>query len=193
MGRPSVKEERIEEILDAVQACVVEHGLAGTTMARIAARAGMQPSAINHFIGTRDKVVEAALERSTQYYEELIDSIEQLPVAEILDRLVGAASRRRSVRPEAMVLFDEMLTLAPRDARVADRVRHAMTRLADVIDRQLAVEHPDAATADRKAVATSTMLMIDNLERLVVIGVLPARSRSAVRRSIDALIGTLDD
>ena len=152
----------------------------------------MQPSAINHFVGTRDEVVEAALERSTQYCEHLIDSFETQPVADILDLLVGHGSGQRLVRAEAIVLFDEMLTLAPHDERVRDRARHVVTRLTAVLDHQLALDHPGAAAADRRAVATSIMLLIDNLERQVVIGVLPATSRAVVRQAIDALIATLE-
>ena len=192
MGRPSVKEQRTEEILDAVRACVLEDGLPDTTMARIAERAGMQPSAINHFVGTRDEVIEATLARSTEYYEQLIDELTGQPVATILDLLMGDGPGARTVRPDAMVLFDEMLTLAPRQPEVRSRVEHAMEMLRELFARALADEHPDAPAADRRVVALALTLLVDNVERHVVVATLPSTARADARRAADALVATLD-
>ncbi len=190
MGRPSVRDERREEILDALQDCVRTYGLAETTLARVAERAGMQPSAINHFIGTRDAVIEAALARSTGYYEALIDSLTDKPLSDVLDVLIDASAQPR-IEADAMVIFDEMLTLAPRDVQVRERVEHALSSLRRLLQTRLDLEHPDADAADRRAVALTIMLIIDNLERHTVLGIIPEGDRASARRAIDALLGTL--
>ena len=87
MGRKSMVAIRRAEIVDAVQRCIVRKGLASTTMADVAHEAGMQRSAISHFLGSRDDVVAAAIERSCAYYIELIETI----VAEHLPEQIGRA------------------------------------------------------------------------------------------------------
>lgn len=190
MGRPSVRDERREQILDALRDCVLAYGLAGTTKARIAERAGMQPSAINHFLGTKDEVVAAALARSTEYYGALITSLTGEALSTVLDVLIGGSSQS-TVEAGAMVLFDEMLTIAPRDSQVREQIQHALGSLRKLIQRLLDLEYPEATPAERRAAAVTVMLIVDNLERHVVLGVLSAGDRRRARQAIDALLGTL--
>ena len=192
MGRPSVREQRREEILSALQDCVLDYGLAKTTLVQIADRAGMAPSAINHFIGNRAEVIAAALARSTDYYEALVSSLTDKPMSQVLDVLIGDESPQRSVDPGAIVLFDEMLALAPRDPKVRERVEHALSSLRMLIVGRLMVEYPEAPPTELRAVSLSLMLVIDNLERHVVLGTIPAHSRRDVRRACDALLATLN-
>ena len=192
MGRPSVREQRREEILSALQNCVLDYGLAETTLAQIANRAGMAPSAINHFIGNRAEVIAAALERSTDYYETLVGSLTDESMSQVLDVLIGDESTQRNVEPGAMVLFGEMLALVPRDPQVRGRVEHALSSLRTLIAERLRVEYPEATPTELRAVSLSLMLLIDNLERHVVLGTIPAHSRRDVRRAADALLATLN-
>lgn len=70
MPRPSMKEQRTGEILDAFGRCVVRYGLDGSTLERIAEEAGMQRPLVRHFVGNRE-----ALER--QLADKVIDLSEQ--------------------------------------------------------------------------------------------------------------------
>jgi AcrR family transcriptional regulator len=191
MGRPSVRDQRREEIIDAVQKCIVDFGLTNTTLARIAERAGMQQSAIAHFVGNRDEVINAALERSTDFYEEVIGELEGQSLTAVLDATMGGRVSGRLVRPEAMLLFDEMLTLAPRDEKIRRHVEHALAQLHDLINRRLEIEHPDATAERLRAVGVAIMLIVDDVERLAVLDVIPAGSRADARRAVDILISTL--
>src|SRR6185295_19860928 len=68
MGRPSLAEPRRRQIIDALRAAIVKHGLAGASVARIAAEAGMPAGLVHHYfvskedllIATVDQVVEDA-------------------------------------------------------------------------------------------------------------------------------------
>ena len=63
VGRPSVRDQRCDEILDAAVQVILDDGIAGATRARIAERAGVRPPAIHHFVGTQAEVLRAAIER----------------------------------------------------------------------------------------------------------------------------------
>lgn len=63
MARPSVKEERREEILTAFEDCVVRQGLANTTLADVAEAAGQPRSLVRYFLGNRDAMIGHLIER----------------------------------------------------------------------------------------------------------------------------------
>lgn len=189
MGRKSVAAIRRAEIVDAVQRCIVRQGLAATTMADVAKDAGMQRSAISHFLGTRDDVVTAAIERSCDYYVELVEAVaaEHSPedrALALLDDLIGG----KRATPDAMVLFDEIVALAHHD----ERVRTEVARAYGVLDRELKAalqaRYPDAPPSDRAAVAHALLLLIDNEERFRVLGLSNGgHARAAAGKLLDTL------
>ncbi|MFT7373219.1 MAG: AcrR family transcriptional regulator, partial [Oleiphilaceae bacterium] len=63
MGRKSLKEIRVNEILDAFERCLTKKGLQGTTLDNIAEEAGLARRMIRHYIGNRTDLIDAAVER----------------------------------------------------------------------------------------------------------------------------------
>ncbi len=63
MPRPSIAEERREEILQAFEACAVRNGLDATTLTDVAAEAGLPRSLVRYFVGNREAMVEGLIER----------------------------------------------------------------------------------------------------------------------------------
>lgn len=190
MGRKSMVAIRRAEIVDAVQRCVVRKGLASTTMADVAQEAGMQRSAISHFLGSRDDVVAAAIERSCAYYIGLIETVvaEHPPERRsqaLVDELIGG----KRADPNAMVLFDEIVALAHHD----ERARIEVERAYGVLDRELRAalqaRYPDAPSQDRAAAAHALVLLIDNEERFRVLGMPDSR---ATRHAAQTLLDSLD-
>lgn len=82
-----------EKVMQAVVDCIVEEGLAKTTAARIARRAGVTWGAIVHQFGDKDSVLLAVLERS---FTNLSKSL--------ADALAGGA---RTPRERVSLLVDE--------------------------------------------------------------------------------------
>ena len=63
MPRPSVKTERTAEILDAFERSVARFGVEGSTLERIAEEAGLRRSLLRHYVGNRDDLLDALVER----------------------------------------------------------------------------------------------------------------------------------
>jgi len=61
MGRPSNREQRRAEILQAFARVLAEHGVAGATMARVAEEAGFVPGLIHHHFRDKDDLLDALL------------------------------------------------------------------------------------------------------------------------------------
>jgi AcrR family transcriptional regulator len=82
-----------ERLLDATISCLVDHGYAGTTVTRIAERAGVTRGAQVHHYRTKDDLVTAAVthlasksaEFGWQQIARLVDAAD--PVGELLDVL----------------------------------------------------------------------------------------------------------
>jgi AcrR family transcriptional regulator len=190
MGRKSMVAIRRAEIVDAVQRCIVRKGLASTTMADVAREAGMQRSAISHFLGSRDDVVTAAIERSCDYYIELIEAIvaespPELRAGALVDELIGG----KRAAPEAMVVFDEIVALAHHDERARSEVERAYGVLDRELKAALRARYPDVPSRNRAAVAHALVLLIDNEERFRVLGL---SNGQKTRAAADRLLQSLD-
>ena len=79
MPRPSLKEERTAEILDAYGRCIARHGVDGTTLDMTADEAGMARALIRHNVGNKDDILDAFLDRflatSSSEVDELFDAL----------------------------------------------------------------------------------------------------------------------
>ncbi|RED51312.1 TetR/AcrR family transcriptional regulator [Aestuariispira insulae] len=80
MPRPSLKDQRTDEILNAFERCILRVGLAGSSLEAIAEEAGMKRSILRHYIGNRDEILEALARRVIERYrDETEELIRHLP------------------------------------------------------------------------------------------------------------------
>lgn len=68
MGRPSLAAQRTAEILDAYARCVTRHGLDGATLERVAEESGYSRGHIRHYLGNRDEMRSALIQRTMSEY-----------------------------------------------------------------------------------------------------------------------------
>lgn len=92
MGRPSVKAERTEVILNAFEQCIARYGVEGTSLEMVAEASGLSRSLLRHNVGNRDDMVEALAERfmkrSQLTTKQMLDELpEQKPSAALLEQL----------------------------------------------------------------------------------------------------------
>jgi TetR/AcrR family transcriptional repressor of bet genes len=63
MPRISVKDFRRNELIEAAIVAIAERGLPDTTLATIAAQAGVSPALVNHYFDGKEDLLEATLRR----------------------------------------------------------------------------------------------------------------------------------
>ncbi|NKB61463.1 MAG: TetR family transcriptional regulator [Gammaproteobacteria bacterium] len=102
MGRPSIKAERTQEILDAYERCVSRFGVEGSTLEKIAEEAGLRRSSLRHYIGNKDDLLEALVTRfitkSRQSTEELMSCLTAgMDAASLVETLFDESSRDQSL------------------------------------------------------------------------------------------------
>ena len=68
MARPSMAAQRIEEILDALEICILQNGIQASSLENIAETAGMKRTILRHYIGNRDDIICALSARLKDKY-----------------------------------------------------------------------------------------------------------------------------
>jgi AcrR family transcriptional regulator len=192
LGRPPLTEVRQEQILDAVEECIVEYGLAATTLDRIARQAGVSRTAVNHFIGTKDEVIDAALARSVgrirdQFRNLAVDA----PGPERFERFLQLVfDPDRPGRRHVLVLMDEVISVAYRDEVARNHLTEMYADVEDVVGGYLADRYPDIPTEQMPLIAEALVLILREFDRMRTLGVcaspedMPRRARIVV----DALL-----
>ncbi len=118
-------QRRVDEILDAATAVLVEEGYAQFTTRKIAARVGIRLSNVQYYFPTKQTLLQALVERSIeQYYNVLRAKVaagSKTPKAQLLYSVDYVLASH--AKPEVARLFKELWALASHDkdaARVMD-------------------------------------------------------------------------
>ena len=193
MPRPSMKDARIEQILDGFERCVVEHGLQGASLEKIAESAGMQRQILRHYVGNRDDILIAYakrfIARAQAAQTELRDALpEKHRVRAVVEHLFAHADEGDSTDT---LLFDMLMVEAGRLDELRELLAQWFEGLLDAMAFLLHSENP-AADLDRcRSVAfyiLSAHLIIDSLAPIIDV----RAYRDAGADTAALLIGALD-
>ncbi|WDE07412.1 TetR/AcrR family transcriptional regulator [Thalassomonas viridans] len=119
MARPSMAGQRREEILDALEQCILEKGIQATSLENIAETAGMKRTILRHYIGNRDDIICALSQRwAEKYSQQWQELLAWLPGSNraqaLIDALFSAGSKDKvnnTIIGEA--IFSEAKRLEP--------------------------------------------------------------------------------
>lgn len=160
VGRPSVASERRQQILDAVEECVLRYGLEGSTLERIAAEAGVSRSNLAHFVGNRDEIIEAALTLSVdRYVDGMQAQLSDLPVEDRLGAYIDLALDGSEETQRATALLNALSAMALHDEHARGVLRSGLERADSWIRGLIHERYPDAS-AERRAEAAVVLPMI---------------------------------
>jgi len=88
MPRKKLDEERIPQILDAFERCVIKYGLSETSLEKVAQEAGISRTTIHHYIGGREALIKAAYKRFIEGWLENIDRLADVGIDDLADYIV---------------------------------------------------------------------------------------------------------
>lgn len=191
MGRPSLAVQRREQILEAVDRCLLEHGLAGTTVARIAQAASVQPSLIAHYFGNKDAVVRAAVERTLGRFRAGFEAaLASVPAARQLDALLDVLFDGSLAAPAFGRMVDVLIADAHFDATTREHVRQLYSDFEALLERAVHASHPRLSPRRRADLAYGLLCLADANNTFSCIGFDPAHHAQA-RRMADLLVSAL--
>jgi TetR/AcrR family acrAB operon transcriptional repressor len=187
-------------IVDAALACFDRHGIAGSTVDRIAAEAKCTKGAVyHHFAGKRDILAELRDQVSVPMLDEMdtellheggspaLDRIEGF-LLRMLDRLDSDSRTRRVIT--VMQLRCEYVDDLADELQGAARKQEHMARAFEAAYREARKAGQLAPGVDPAVAATETLMFLSGLLRLSLIhgkpGVVSKNARAAIRSHVRA-------
>jgi AcrR family transcriptional regulator len=128
------------ELLEATEACLAEHGLAGTTSRAIAARAGANLAAITYHFGSKDALVAEALLASVRRWLDPVLTVLRSE-GEPAERTVRAVAALQSSLADAratLPLHLSALTTAPRNPALRAGLDELLGEVHELLAGQIA-------------------------------------------------------
>lgn len=121
-----IRDQRRQELIRATIAVIARHGYSGTTVARVAARAGVSTGLMNFHFDSKDRLFRATFDHLAEEYER------------VWQRNLAAADPRARARAMIESYFDRRIFTRDKlavwftfwsDAELRDRYRAAATRI----------------------------------------------------------------
>lgn len=150
MARPSLAPQRIEEILDALETCILEYGIQATSLENIAEKANMKRTILRHYIGNRDDIICALSKRWRQKYSvQWQQIIEWLPSTNRSESLIEALFTVGSAeRINGTIIGEAIFSEAKRLPAIKADQEHIMLEFHQYVADALTTDYP-AASQDK--------------------------------------------
>ncbi|MEM1152730.1 MAG: TetR/AcrR family transcriptional regulator [Pseudomonadota bacterium] len=191
MPRPSLKNERIDQILDALEVCLLRYGLEGATQERIAEQAGLARALIRHNVGNRDEMLRLGLDRFTERSDEQLQALfDELPDIDRAQVLLDWLFDPRYFDAHAIHVLESFSKWAADRSDASALVVDWTERFIDALAEQLLLAFPNSQACDRETVATSIAGLYFQFASLSALGPtesMQQRSAAAGRRLLALL------
>ncbi len=197
VGRPSKAPERRDQILDAMEICVREHGIGQASMRRIADQSGLSLQMVSHYFGNREQLVLAFVARISERLEREADKAVQGATASAqLENLVRFLCSDRYKRiPGNDVIGREIWGLAERDPAVRKIVWRWYDKSLCLISDIASAAYPKASPTRCRETAYALLCLTEANEFFSGIGdqTLPPKAAEAAAFGLLHLLETVDD
>jgi len=192
-------QQRRTQIAEAARALALEEGLAAVTLRGVAARAGVTPALVAHYMPSMDDLVAATF--AAVVAAELDELRELAASAPVIDRLAAVLRTvLDGTRDDVTLVWIEAYALGRRNAALAQAVREAMDSWQGMLRDLLADGVASGAfrLADPADAAWQLLGMIDGLNAQALVRWGGASDRStlllhAVEGMLDLARGTLTE
>lgn len=182
MARPTVKDQRRTEILDAFEICVARSGVEGATLAKTAEQAGLARALIRHNVGNREDLLGALVERfldqSRQATEQMIEA---LPQSGRSETLVGWLFDPRYSDPKTVRVAGALIAASAEDKALAKHMQGWLNDFVGALDGVFAEEYANASPEQVLAIAAGITGIYFNVEALYPLGDVEALSKASER------------
>ncbi|MCG8669291.1 MAG: hypothetical protein MI867_07735 [Pseudomonadales bacterium] len=147
MPRPSLKESRREEILDAFERCILRDGLPTCSLEDLATEANMKRSILRHYIGNRDDIILALAKRRRDRFKREWQQLDKLPEKDRVYQLLNlffAGSDESYYELEQIIVNDALFAEAKRLPELAQQITAMLEDFVDHFSAELQRAFPKA-------------------------------------------------
>lgn len=192
MGRPSVKEERTAEILDAYQECVARYGVEGATLDRVAERAGLARQLIRHHVGNREELLDALVERFFSESDAFIDELrDALPDRKRVDTLIKWFFDPNYSDPTTTLVSEALIAASVERPQLSKKLQHWNDSFIEYIGEELQQGYPGASADECAVVATGIATIYFSTDSLSPLGRMRTLRQNA-KSACQILVGSLE-
>lgn len=190
MGRPPKIEERSEEIMRAFEVCVARNGLPATTLADVAAEAGLPRSLVRYFMGNRDEMTDRLIERLMARAESSLRDVRDAKGDAGFEGLLDLYLDEVFANDLSNVVMGELWHLSRSDDHIRRRLNgvydYAVSLLAEAMGRAGLGRNAD----ERQSAAYAIVALMLGDSSLRDFAVVP-RSKDAMRLAAGTIVDGL--
>lgn len=186
LGRPRLFDERHAQIIDAFIELVGTRGLERVTLDDVARQAGIARTALRHFVGNRDRLIEAAVsELTNRYIRMLRDHVGKAPgIFAAIDVIFSPEwTLGQSVEDSA---FDCLIAEARLNPNTRQSVKYGYDVFMEELASALRRTYPGAPVAMVRDTAYAIVCMAELNSTLQQLGYPRARSAGARALAVTA-------
>ena len=193
MPRRDLTQERTAQILDAFERCVLQYGLEGSSLERVAEEAGVKRSILRHYIGNRSALISALVERLVEKYSRQLEQlVAYLPQKDRAQKLIAwLFSPAPSGVSEESLIFGKLIVEAGQYPEIQELLGQSMEEFIQLVATQLNLAFPQANRKNCWTVASGIIALYSNHEALTPLQ-LPDTHRKAAYECARRLIDTLE-
>lgn len=192
MGRPTLATQRREQIIAAFCRCIAREGLEKTTLDHVATEAGVQRAAIRHYVGNRNELVRAALDKlASHYVENFFDKTASIADDEAFDYFLDTIFQGQREMTVEDAAFDALVAASVADESIRERLLKMYRVYEKWIKSEIARRYPKADQDQLEATAFSILCLAEQSTEFLWLG-FPAKRSADVRRAVQTLLEALE-
>ncbi len=191
MGRPSVRDERREQILRAYETCVARFGVEGASLEKIAEEAGLARPLIRHNVGNRDDLLAALVDRFLSRSERSVQRmIDALPESRATETLIDWLFDPNYSDAQFVLVAEALIAASQEDPTLATLMKRWTREFIASVRGVVRSDAPNASGQELDAVAAGVAGIYFNTDSLTPMGDM-ADVRDASKRAALMLVSTL--
>ncbi|EEE37709.1 transcriptional regulator [Rhodobacteraceae bacterium KLH11] len=168
MPRPSLKDTRTQQILDAFMRCVARFGLDGSTLARISEEAGVARPLLRHYLGNREEMVQKLLDHVMQVFANRVEELfAALPSSDRTQAMMEALFGRSVYSSENAAVFAALVAASERYGALRDPLQGFVYDFEARVAAEIAHDAPTANTQDINVAAAGITAIYFNTDAIM--------------------------
>ncbi|MEM9597484.1 MAG: TetR/AcrR family transcriptional regulator [Acidobacteriota bacterium] len=193
-GRPSNRDERYAQVMEALVRCVARFGLKGATLGAVAEEAGLSRPLIRHHLGNRDEILTALQDYVLQSFSDQTRAMmAALPETRPATALIALLfSDLGANAPDMILAFAALTTQAAADADLREACRDSLLTFEAAVAQTLQAEVPGADEVEVQEAAHGITALYFNVTSLSPLD-MPKEWLGKARRLSNKLLGQLKD
>ncbi len=168
VGRPSNRDERYEQVMQALVRCVARFGLEGASLSQIADEAGLTRPLIRHHLGNREELITALKDYVLKGFQEQSDAlVAYIPAGSSGEYLIDLLfSNTEGDSPDLVLAFAALTARAAEDESLRQACRESVLRFEKAIADILCGCYPAASRQSAEVAAHGIVALFLNVASL---------------------------